>query len=157
MKKHRVLASAAAALVLPIANAADPPELKEGLWSIRTQSIYSPGNDKNDSTLTLCRNHASDKLADGQTKSVKKDCTKDIESFQGGKLTIDMHCVVAGSVVDTKGTATYTADTSVHAENHSTYSPALGGVSESTTIMDQKYLGSCPAGAKPGEMIRPKP
>ena len=30
---------------------------------------------------------------------------------------------------------------------------AMGGISETTTIMDQKYVGSCPAGTKPGDRI----
>jgi hypothetical protein len=52
---------------------------------------------------------------------------------------------VAGTAVDSKGTVSYTGDTSVHSETHATYNPALGGVSETTMIMDQKYAGSCPA------------
>ena len=28
----------------------------------------------------------------------------------------------------------------------------MGGVSETTMIMDQKYVGSCPAGAQPGDI-----
>jgi hypothetical protein len=48
MKK--MLASAAAALVLPIANAANPPDVKEGLWSVHTQSIDNPGDKKREGT-----------------------------------------------------------------------------------------------------------
>jgi hypothetical protein len=153
MKKNKMLVFAAAAFVLPIANASEPPELKEGLWSIRIQSVNNPGNKREDSTSMLCRNHAYDKSAIDLAKNIKKNCSKYDESFQGGKYTTDMHCTVAGSIIDTKGTATYLGDTSAHAENHTTYSPALGGVTESTMIMDQKYIGNCPAGARPGDRI----
>jgi len=151
MKKNRMLVSAAAALVLPLANAADAPEMKEGLWSIRTQTIDSPGNKKSDSTRTLCRNHAYDKSVEALAKTVK-GCTKLNETVEGGKISSAMHCVVAGTTIDTKQTGTIAGDTSSHSEIHTTYSPAFGGVTESTMIQDQKYVGSCPAGAQPGDM-----
>src|ERR1017187_6973809 len=48
-------------------------------------------------------------------------------------------------------TYTYQGDTSFHSESHATFTPALGGISETTRIVDQKYVGSCPAGAHPGD------
>ena len=151
MKK--MLVSVAAALLLPIgmANASDPPELKEGLWSIHTLTIDNPGNKKSENTSTICRNHAYDQHVQSLAKG-RKGCATVTGSFQSGKYSVEMHCAAAGTVIDTKGTTTYQGDTSAHAENHTTYSPAFAGVSESTMIMDQKYVGSCPAGAQPGDM-----
>jgi hypothetical protein len=40
-----------------------------------------------------------------------------------------------------------------HSETHTTYTPALAGTAESTMIMDQKYVGGCPAGIQPGDRI----
>jgi len=142
-----------AALLLPIgiAIAATPPELKEGLWSIHNQSIDNPGNKKTDSSSTICRSHAYDEYVHSLAKG-RKGCTSINESLQGGKYFIEMHCVVAGTTVDSKATTIYQGDTSTHSENHATYSPALGGVSEVTMTMDQKYVGSCPAGVQPGDM-----
>ena len=60
MKKMMMVASAAVALLLPTANAAEPPEMKEGLWSVHSQSVDSPGNTKSEGTYTLCRNRAFD-------------------------------------------------------------------------------------------------
>jgi hypothetical protein len=34
-------------------------------------------------------------------------------------------------------------------EIRATETPAMGGASEITMIMDQKYVGRCPAGAQP--------
>jgi hypothetical protein len=151
VKKNKMLTSAAVALVLPIAYAAGPPELREGLWSIHTQSTDSPGNKKSESTRTLCRNHAYDKSVEALAKTATKGCTTVDESVQGGKISVDMHCVVEGTAIDSKETATYGGDTSTHSEIHTTFSPALAGMSGSTTITDQKYIGSCPAGAQPGD------
>ena len=69
-----------------------------------------------------------------------------------GKTSGELHCVVAGTVIDTKSTGTIAGDTAAHTEIHTTFSPAFGGVTESTMIQDQKYVGSCPAGAQPGDM-----
>ena len=151
MKKNKMLVSAAAALWLPIAYAADPPEVKEGLWSIHTQVIDNPGNKRTESTETLCRNRAYDKSVEALAKTAAKDC-KVSESVQGGKTSSEAHCVMAGTVIDTKGTGAYVGDTSSHSESHTTYSPAFYGVTESTRIMDQKWVGSCPAGAQPGDL-----
>jgi len=149
MKKIALVS--AAALGLQFAQAAEPSELKEGLWSIRTQLTDNPGNKKDDTTTTLCRNHAYDKSVIALAKGAVKDCKYD-ERLQGGKYSTGMHCVVAGTVIETNATATYEGDTAAHGEDHTTYSPSLGGVSESIRIVDQKYIGSCPAGAQPGDL-----
>ncbi len=150
-----MLISAAAALVLPIAHAADPPQLREGLWSIHTQTTDNPGNKKSESTRTLCRDHAYDRSVEALAKTAVKGCTKVNESVQGGKTSSEAHCVVGGIAIDTKETGTYGGDTSTHSEVHTTYSPAFAGMSESTMIMDQKYIGGCPAGAQPGDQTNP--
>jgi len=149
--KKMLVSAAAALLTIGIAMAGEAPEVKEGLWSIHRQTIDNPGNKKSDTSSTICRNHAYDQHVQALAKNVK-GCTRVSESFQGGKLSTEMHCVVAGTVIDTRETATYQGDTSTHAEIHTTYTPAFAGVTESTMIMDQKYIGSCPAGAQPGDM-----
>jgi Protein of unknown function (DUF3617) len=143
----------ATALVLPmgIAIAANPPDLKEGLWSIRTQSTDNPGNVKSDHTSTICRNHAYDQHANSLAKTVK-GCTVGRESFEGNKYSLEMHCTVGATVIDSKGTTTFDGDTSTHSETHATYAPAMAGIAETTMIQDQKYVGSCPAGAQAGDM-----
>jgi hypothetical protein len=147
-----MLISAATALLLPIgiAHAVNLPEQKEGLWSIQTQSVDNPGNKKIESTSTICRSHAYDQYVRSLTKTLK-DCTTVNESFQAGKYHVEVHCAAGGVVTESKGTTTFQA-TSAHAETHVTYTPAFDGVSETTVIMDQKYIGSCPAGAQPGDM-----
>jgi len=151
MKKILVFAAAALLLPIGIANAVDPPELKEGLWSNHRQTIDSPGNQKTEQTSTVCRNHAYDQYVRSLTKGMK-GCTSVNESLQGGKYVQEMHCVAAGTTIDSKGTSTFENDTAAHSESHSTYTPAMGGVSETAMIMDSKYVGSCPAGAQPGDI-----
>jgi hypothetical protein len=85
-------------------------------------------------------------------KNKKVGCTTLKEDWQGSIYSVDSHCIVAGTAVDSKGTVTYIGDTSARSETRATYTPALGGVSETTMIMDQKYVGSCPAGGQPGDL-----
>jgi hypothetical protein len=151
MKKILVFVAAALLLPIGITNAADLPELKEGLWSSHMQTTDNPGNKTIEQTSTICRNHAYDQHVQSLAKAVK-GCTTVSESFQGGKYSLEMHCVIGSTVVDSKGTGTFQGDTAAHSESHATYTPAMGGVSETTMIMDQKYVGSCPAGAQPGDI-----
>ncbi|MGO9097343.1 MAG: DUF3617 domain-containing protein [Bryobacteraceae bacterium] len=145
-----MLVCAAVALVLPTANAANPPGVREGLWSVHTQSIDNPGNKKSEGTYTLCRDHAYDESVLAKAKNMK-GCTTNSESFEGGKYSSEMHCAVAGTVVESKGTTIFQGDTSTHSESRATYNPPMAGISETTMIMDQKYVGACPAGAQPGD------
>jgi hypothetical protein len=46
MKKMLLTVSAALLLSVGLAHAADPPDVKEGLWSIHTQTIDQPGDKK---------------------------------------------------------------------------------------------------------------
>jgi hypothetical protein len=141
---------AIAALLLPLAFAADAPEIKEGLWSIHTQTIDNPGNKKMENTSTICRDHAYDKSVEAKAAAMK-GCTKVSENILPGKRSVEMRCVIGATTIDTKSVVTFNSDTASHSENHSTYTPAMGGISENTMIMDQTYKGSCPAGMQPGD------
>src|ERR1035438_852870 len=122
MKKILVSAAATLWLLIGIANASDPPELKEGLWSVHTQSTDNPGSNKSDGTYTLCRNHAFDQSGLAIAKSVK-GCTTVSESFQGGKGSKETRCVAAGSVIASKETYTRSEERRVGKECRSRWSP----------------------------------
>jgi hypothetical protein len=131
--------------------AADPPLLKEGLWSIHTVSTDQPGNKKTEGTRSICRNHVYD--ARVLAESQKITCKTISESSSGGTISKETECPVGGTVIRSKGTVTMSGDTAAHSETQSTFTPAMYGVSETTMIMDQKYVGACPAGMEPGDMM----
>ena len=149
---NKILVSLVAALALPIgaAHAVDHPQIKEGLWQIRTQSFDNPGNKKTEGTVTICRDHDFDKSVEALAKNVK-GCTSINESFVGGKYSIEMRCETGGTVIVSKATGTFQGDTSTHTETHATYTPAFYGNTDTTMIQDQRYLGTCPAGMRPGD------
>ena len=150
MKLPKMLAYAGLLLLpIAIAIAANHPELKEGLWSVHSQTTDNPGNKKSEGSYTICRSHAFDQSVEALVKNMK-GCTMN-ESFQGNKYSVEMHCTVGTTVIDSKGTTTFDGDTSTHSESHATYTPALAGMTDITMIEDQKYTGSCPAGIQPGD------
>jgi hypothetical protein len=135
------------------AYAADPPAMKEGLWSIHTVSTDQPGNKKTEGTRSICRNHAYDERVRAMAAQKSATTCKTIsENSSSGTITTETQCSVGGSVLRTKGIVTFSGDTA-HSETHSTYTPAMYGVSETTMVMDQKYVGACPAGMEPGDMM----
>ena len=140
------------AIVLTSIYAVDGPPLKEGYWSIHTVTIDQPGNKKSEGTRSICRNHAYDAHTRALGNEAKAKCKVNQETLVNGKLTTDMECTVAGSVLHSKGTATMASDSS-HSETVTTYTPAMYGQTESTMIMDQKYVGACPAGIQPGDSV----
>jgi hypothetical protein len=150
MKKMMGAAATVLLLAGGVANADDLPELKEGLWSIHMHTVDNPGNKISDHTSTICRNHAYDAHTRTLAKNVK-GCTTVNESFHSGTYSVQTHCVVGATVIDSKGLTTIQGDSSAHSETHSTYTPAMAGTSETTMVMDQKYAGSCPAGLQPGD------
>lgn len=145
-----VLAFVTVALVLPSAHATDPPEVKEGLWTVHSELTNNPGGKKIESNYTICRDHEFDQIARDREKGMK-GCTTVGETLQDGKYTSEIHCSVKKTTIDSKGITTYTGDSAFHSETHVAYTPALGGVSESIIVVDQKYAGSCPAGTQPGD------
>lgn len=149
---NRMFAAVTAALLVgsAITNAAEAPGLKEGLWSIRNQSVDNPGNRKTDFTSTLCRSHAYDQYARNLAKNMR-GCMVLNENMRGSVYTIEMRCTLASSVIQSKTTTSFQGN-STHSETHTTYTPALEGVAETTMMQDQKYVGSCPVGAQPGDM-----
>jgi len=134
--------------------AADPPAMKEGLWSIHTATIDNPGNKKSEGTRSICRNHEYDvRIRQQAEQKQKQTCKSFKESSSGNGMTGESECTVQGSVITSKTVTTFNGDSSIHAETHVTYSPALYGIAEETLIQDQKYTGACPAGMEPGDFM----
>ncbi len=151
MKQMLFCVSATVLLSFGPAHAADSPDVKEGLWSSQTQTIDNPGNKRGGGAVTICRSHAYDQYVKDMAAKMP-GCKKLNESVRGHTHTSALRCTVGNTVIDTRETTTFQADTAVHSETHATYTPPLYGVSESTMIMDQKYLGNCPADLQPGDM-----
>jgi len=136
------------------ARAADPPVplLKEGLWESHTQSVI--GKEKFVSVMKLCRTHAFDKSVRDTSKAAgenlrKRDlCGEAVISPTAGGYTSVTRCEKDKSV--TTQTMTFQADTAYRLEQHR----KIGG-DDTVTIIEDHYVGSCPADMKPGDMLTP--
>jgi hypothetical protein len=129
--------------------------MKEGLWSIRDVDTTNPGNKISDSTHSVCRSHAWDQEVQAESKKVMKSCTVLTDTTAGNKHVTEAKCQIVATTITTRAVITSLNENSVHSGTHASYSPALGNVSDTTTIQDQKYQGSCPAGISPGVQMEP--
>jgi hypothetical protein len=151
MKRSLLYAMTAVLLPIGIAQAGGPPEGREGLWSLSRQTIDNPGGKKEVwPPMTVCLSHAYNEHVLELAKKMP-GCTTVSESTEGNKYFTESRCVVGNTVIDTKATTTLQADTYTHGEGHTTYTPPMGGKTETIMISDAKYLGSCPAGMQPGD------
>jgi hypothetical protein len=128
------------------------PQLQEGLWEVRVQSIESPGNKKTDFTYKICRDHGFDKRADAAVKKAK-NCTTRVEDLGGDRYSAASRCTDSGMVIVSKGLSIYQNGKVAHSETAATYTPAFYGKTDETMIQDQRYVGACPAGVRPGDRI----
>jgi hypothetical protein len=132
--------------------ALDMPPMKEGLWKIHTVDTFSnaPGQD---STYSLCRNHAYDDSVRALAKKVEAHCKSSGESTTGNSHSVTMTCDIAGYHSVTA--ATYTvSENSSHSETNTTMTVS-GQNSVDKSIQDQTYLGACPADMSPGDRKLP--
>lgn len=129
--------------------AQDVPNMKEGLWKLHM--VTTGSGQPQDTTYSLCRNHAYDLKAHDLMK--KTGCTINEGSSLAGKRTFSSVCKIGSTTISSKSTLSSSGDTSFHSETTTSYSPAMNGMSTTTTVQDQTYIGSCPAGMNPGDII----
>ncbi len=141
-------------LPLAAARAGDPPKLKEGLWEVYVHSEEQPAGTQANITYQVCRDHAYDKKADEILKNLP-GCTTIVKDEGKGKFSSASTCVVNGTTVISTGVTLFTSKTATHSETDAKYLPPFNGKTEETMVQDQRYIGNCPGGVKPGDTISP--
>jgi uncharacterized protein DUF3617 len=126
------------------------PPTKEGLWETHSTQTQQ-GKTVSDRSVKMCQSKELTKSmqASGDELRRKNECTSRVTSPSPNTYVEESQCAKgpnAGSV--TKVVYTYQGDTASHTEMHMNV-----GKSETVMVMDAKYLGSCPAGMKPGDLI----
>ena len=135
-----------------IAGAQDftPPPMKDGLWE--THSIESKqGKTLFETTVKMCQTQDLTKSmqANGEELRKKNECKSTVSHPSANSYVEESRCAKgpnAGSA--TKVLYSYQADVSSHTEMRMNV-----GADETVMVMDTKYLGSCPADMKPGDML----
>jgi hypothetical protein len=126
------------------------PPTKEGLWETHSTQTQQ-GKTVSDRSVKMCQSKELTKSMQSNGEELRKrnECTSSVTQSSTNTYVEESRCAKgpnAGSV--TKVVYTYQGDTASHTEMHMNV-----GKSETVMIMDAKYLGSCPAGMKPGDLI----
>ena len=152
MRSFLIPAVAALSAYAAIAAAEDfkPPPTKEGLWE--QHSVYSRGGKTTtDQTVKMCQSNATTKAGQDQGAALRKrnECTSHVTHPSANTYVEETTCAkgpAPGSV--TRVTYTNRGDTASHTEVH-----IDAGKAETLVIMDAKYVGGCPEGMKPGDLM----
>ncbi len=145
---------AAAAVSIGIAGAAEfkPPPMKDGLWETHSSQTRQ-GKTVFATTGKICQSQELTKSNESAGEEMRKrnECTSTVSQTSASAYVEESRCAKganAGSV--TRVVYTFEGDTASHTEMH-----MQQGNAESVLVMDMKYVGACPAGMKPGDMIMP--
>jgi hypothetical protein len=124
--------------------------MKDGLWETHSTETKQ-GKTLFQTSVKMCQSQDLTKSmqADGEELRKKNDCKSTVTQPSPNSYVEESRCAKgpnAGSV--TKVVYTYQGDVASHTEMH-----VNAGSDETVMVMDAKYLGSCPADMKPGDML----
>jgi hypothetical protein len=127
-----------------------PPPTKEGLWETHSTHIQQ-GKTVSDRSVKMCQSKEMTESMQSNAEQLRKrnECTSSVTRPSANTYVEESRCAKgpnAGSV--TKVVYTYQGDTASHTEMHMDV-----GKVETVMIMDAKYVGSCPAGMRPGDLV----
>ena len=140
-------------LLLPIASAQDYPKLKPGLWEMKRSSSRPGGNGQ---TLRMCLDESLQReMYDMGVGTMKGMCSKHDFKLSGGHGTGEFVCSVNGSTWHSRSNMTIDGDVGYRTEVDTTFDPPVNGQSQAHSVMEARYIGPCPAGQQPGDVLLP--
>jgi hypothetical protein len=146
---------AAAASVALMAQTDQMPKRKPGLWEM-TMATNDPGAPASPPPMKMCVDAATDaemyKFSMGQAK---QNCSKSDIKSDGTTVVMDGDCTYGASRMTTHATMKFAGDTAYHTDIRRHFDPPLYGRSDTSMTQDGKWVGACPAGMQPGDMIAP--
>lgn len=150
--KHHIWLIAAALLLTSQAYAQDLPKMKTGLWETSSVTAGQKGMPAHTAKTTMCINDSvqKDMMTFGQNMGAS--CSKNVVRRDGNKIIGDAECAFGSTTIKSQSTTTFTSDTAYRTEVRSTFSPPMGGMSDSSSTQEGKHVGACPSGMKPGDI-----
>jgi hypothetical protein len=141
-----------AALVTAQSVQADPwPHRKPGLWQSTTTIGGSPMGPINSK---FCMDLATEAALTNFGREAGKACSGAQIHMSGNTGTIDATCKFGSMTSVSHTVITFYGDTAYRSEIHSRVQPPPKfGNAEHTTISESKWVGPCPAGMKPGDLV----
>ena len=141
-----------AALLAAPAAAQDLPKMKTGLWETTSSTASQKGAPPHVSKSTMCINDAVQKEIMAFNQGMGAQCSKLSTRRDGNKFIGEAECAFGNSVMKSQSVSTFVNDASYRVESRATFTPPMGGMSESSSSQEGKYVGPCPANMKPGDM-----
>jgi hypothetical protein len=146
-------AAFALALLAAPAFAVDYPTMKAGLWESR---LVQEGAPTKAGATRICMNAAVQKeMLDMTMGSMKSMCTKNDIRRDGNRLYGTAECKLGESAMKSSSVTTFAGDSAYRTEVKSAFDPPLMGKATSTTLIEGKWMGACPAGMQPGDITMP--
>jgi hypothetical protein len=154
---RRPLALGLGAALLALSSAAradDLPLRKAGLWEMKITKV---GGSVPEMTMQHCTDATTDKEMNNSVSPIAKQvCTRqDIKKTATGYVT-DSDCSFSGVSMTTHAeivgdfNSAYTVTSKTHSDKGLNGKPL-----DATTTIAAKWLGDCPAGQKPGDILMP--
>jgi hypothetical protein len=152
-----LVSAAILSLLFGVVYAADAPFMKDGFWSMHTvNTMTSEGNQKPKTTeITMSRCNKGAALPVPGNPPETKDCKMLSQSSNGATKMFEMQCTINGHVAKVKQTTTTKGEDENHSVTESSFDPPMNGLSEMKLVADWKYLGPCPAGIEPNDVVMP--
>jgi hypothetical protein len=155
MLRHIAAAAALTTLIGP-ASALDLPAHKPGLWEMK---LMLGGAGAHSVTLQRCTDAATDTLITALASGwADESCAKHDMSRNGDTLVIDSTCKIGPTTASAHAEITgsfdsaYSLTVSTRQEGQGVGAAAVAG---RRIAVDAKWLGPCPAGQKPGDIVLP--
>jgi hypothetical protein len=152
MKPSAMLIATGASVFGAHAAAQDLPKMKAGLWESSTTNSGPKGSPGSSFTHTVCMNDAVQKDIFAFSQNMGAQCKNSAMRKDGNKYYGEAECVMGSMTVKSTSVTTFNSDTSYRSESKATFSPAMAGMTDSTTLSESKFVGPCPANMKPGEI-----
>ena len=152
----RVIGAAVGALViassLPLAVSANElPSRKAGLWE---QRMTSQDAGATPTVIQQCTDAVAEQAFQAMAVGLgQRACTKNEVRREGARWVTESICSMGNIRINSKGVITGSFDSAYRMEVESRFEPALMGKSEDKTVVEAKWLGSCKADQRPGDMI----
>ena len=154
--RRRLAILTAAVLGSAPAVALDMPTRKAGLWELK---MIFEGRNLPPQTMKQCTDAATDKLMNlNFGGSNEQACSKQDMKQSAGGYIIDSVCTFAGITTTSHAIVTGSFDSAYTVKTTSTRSggPPMPGVApggETHMTIEAKWLGTCAAGQKPGDVV----
>ena len=127
-----------------------PPPTREGLWETHSKQTEQ-GKTVSDRSVRMCQSKQITQAMQARGERMRKqnECTTHLSKPSANTYIEESRCAKGPSAgTATKVIYTNEGDTASHTEMH-----LDAGGSQTLVIIDAKYLGACPAGMKPGDLM----